>query len=270
VRRAADAYGVESIYTDHRVMLTEQHPDGVVIVTHHATHYALAVDCLDAGCHLLIEKPMTLRAADARDLVRRAYERERTITIGYTSNFHPHAERARNIMRSGALGKPQFVAGTMVSRVVDFLRGERPSGMDGLFPVHGPGTVYSQPELSGGGQGHLQLTHLVGLLTYVADLRARRVSAFMVHCESGGLLLDISQGTLSVRGPDGMVQEHGPPNPPFAGHPVPSQQFVAGILGRPSLQASGDIGWRAVEILDAAYRSAQKDGKPVTIESLYE
>ena len=63
VRAAAAAYGVERIYTNHLEMLDRERPDAVVVATTHATHFALARDCLAAGAHVLIEKPMTLLAA---------------------------------------------------------------------------------------------------------------------------------------------------------------------------------------------------------------
>jgi predicted dehydrogenase len=51
-------------------------------------------------------------------------------------------------------------------------------------------------------------------------------------------------------------------------YPV-DHNFVEVIQGRAENHAPGAIGWRAVELLDAAYRSAQTDGQPVTIEELY-
>jgi predicted dehydrogenase len=47
------------------------------------------------------------------------------------------------------------------------------------------------------------------------------------------------------------------------------QNFVEVIQNRAENHAPGEIGWRAVELLDAAYRSAQSQGRPVTIEELY-
>jgi hypothetical protein len=54
--------------------------------------------------------------------------------------------------------------------------------------VHGPSENYNRPELLGGGQGHLQLTHSIGLLFFVTGLRARRVQALM---NNHGLATDL-------------------------------------------------------------------------------
>src|SRR5690242_8890482 len=56
VAAAAAAYGVERIYTDHQAMLKAERPDAVIVATTHASHFAVARDCLDAGAHVLVEK----------------------------------------------------------------------------------------------------------------------------------------------------------------------------------------------------------------------
>jgi predicted dehydrogenase len=63
-RRAFGIDGAE-IYADHRDMLREIHPDLVAVATDSGSHAALAVDCIDAGCHVLIEKPLALSLSDA-------------------------------------------------------------------------------------------------------------------------------------------------------------------------------------------------------------
>lgn len=311
LRAAAAAYGIERTYEDVRAMLASERPDGVVIATPHATHYAIARHCLEQGAHVMIEKPMTLRAAEARDLVALARERGRELIVGYTYNFEPQAIRAREAVRSGALGAVQFVSCVMVSRVVEFLRGDSaPAFGDPVFPVHGPGAVYSQPHLSGGGQGHLQLTHIVGLLFFVADLRARRVIGLMhnhglaldlvdamtvefeggalgtvggsgnahggkldlqIHCERGSVDMDLLAGTTAIRGADGQIEElvRQPGADERDRRFATADNLVDVIRGAAANGAPGEVGWRAVELLDAAYRSAARGGLPVSIDELY-
>src|SRR5690348_15691205 len=66
LQAAAAAYHLEHTYADFQQMLVRERPDGVVIATPHATHYRIAKACLEAGAHVMLEKPMTLYAADAR------------------------------------------------------------------------------------------------------------------------------------------------------------------------------------------------------------
>ncbi len=71
-RMTADAYGVPHAFARVDDLLANERLDGAVVVTNHATHYAVAKACLQAGLHILIEKPMTLFAREAREVVEMA------------------------------------------------------------------------------------------------------------------------------------------------------------------------------------------------------
>ena len=95
--RAAERFGVPAQFADYREMLARVELEGVVVATPHATHYAIAMDVLSRGVPLMLEKPMVLRAADARHLVRLANEKRVPLVIGYPYHFvEQHAQlRAR-------------------------------------------------------------------------------------------------------------------------------------------------------------------------------
>src|SRR3972149_10255222 len=59
----ADRFGVEHAYTDYRRMLADLAPDVVHVLTPPHTHAALATDCLDAGAHVVVEKPVAPTSA---------------------------------------------------------------------------------------------------------------------------------------------------------------------------------------------------------------
>src|SRR5687767_12103718 len=61
---AAKAYPAAKVFADHRAMLREVKLDIVDVVTPSHTHLEIATDALNAGCHLLLEKPMALRIED--------------------------------------------------------------------------------------------------------------------------------------------------------------------------------------------------------------
>ena len=99
-KAAADYYDIRNTYDNHQDLLAAG-VDGVVIAVQHAYHYEAARDALDAGVHVLVEKPMTLTAADAWDLVERAKRNGLHLMVGYTCQFTRHAKAAREIVRSG-------------------------------------------------------------------------------------------------------------------------------------------------------------------------
>src|SRR4051812_39634061 len=144
LRAAATTYDIHHTYDDYRQMIATEDLQGVVVATNHASHYAIARACLEHKLHVVLEKPMTLFAPDARHLVDLAREQERALIIGYPYHYMPQVRRARQVIQSGALGTIQLVTCVFSSRVIEFLRGELPPDEDGTtFPVHGPGTVYS-------------------------------------------------------------------------------------------------------------------------------
>jgi predicted dehydrogenase len=63
--------------------------DAINIVTPTTTHHELAMRCLAAGKHVLVEKPMTSTAAQAEELVRTAHERDLVLQVGHVERFNP-------------------------------------------------------------------------------------------------------------------------------------------------------------------------------------
>ena len=215
--QAADYYGVAGRYTDHRELLASG-VDGVVVAVQHAYHYQVARDALDAGVNVLVEKPMTLRAAEAWDLVERARARGLHLMVGYTFHFTRHAKAVYEIVRSGRLGQIQFVSGLFATMVESYLRGRPQDYVDHFrFPVTGPDpSTYSDPEISGGGQGVLQVTHPMGMVLWVTGLRAVEVSGFVENFDLAVDLADafsyrLSNGALGVMGSTGSVRPRQPP-----------------------------------------------------------
>lgn len=196
LERATQAFGPIKTYEDYRELLAAETLDGVIVATNHATHYEVTRACLEAGQHVLLEKPMVLRAAHAHELIRLAEAHQRELIIGYPWHYTDVTQTARQIIQSGELGAIQFVACVFASMAIEFYRGNdqayRPLFQ---YPVTGPGRAYADPQLSGGGQGHLQVTHAAGSLFFVTGLQAERVSCYMENWDVAVDLVD----AISVR-----------------------------------------------------------------------
>ncbi len=196
-------FGLRALFPDHQTMLREVQPDGAVVALPHALHASVSRDVLEAGVHLMVEKPMTLRVADALDLVALAQRRRLHLMVGYPWNHTRHADIAREVILSGSIGEPELVTAVFASMVIEYLRGN-PEAYRAVFqfPVTGPGaTTYSDPALAGGGQGHLQLTHTSGLLLWITGLQPREVFARMANLDARVDVID----ALSVRFSNGAL-----------------------------------------------------------------
>ena len=310
-QQTADAYNVPRAYASVDDLLAHERLDGALVVSNHATHYAVAAACLQAGLHILIEKPMTLFAREARQLVEMAAAQGKQIAMGYNHTYAPYTIRAQQIVASGALGELQYANGIFNQHVLPLLQGKSVGIGEGRERVvHSPADVYSDPLRSGGGHGHLQITHLASLLFFISGRRVLRVQARMrnyglavdlvdailvefdngclgsiggtgnmaggrkidlqLYCEQGWVDIDEAAGTARIHSDDSLHEMAlTDENRHYYRHAT-TNNFVDLILGRAENHVSGEIGWRVVELLDAAYRSAQNDGVAVEVDSLYD
>jgi predicted dehydrogenase len=90
-------------------LLDDPEVDGVVIASSARTHFDLARETLLAGKHVLVEKPMTLATADARDLDRLAKEQGRVLMVGHLLEYHPAFVFIRELIAAGELGEVQHI-----------------------------------------------------------------------------------------------------------------------------------------------------------------
>ncbi len=83
--------------------------DAVVISTPPQTHYEIARACLEQGLHVLVEKPMTTRSEDARQLIQLADERGLVLMVGHTFEYNSAVWALRDMIRMGDLGDIRYL-----------------------------------------------------------------------------------------------------------------------------------------------------------------
>jgi len=98
VERVAGYYQIPARHTDYRRMLDEVKPDACLIAT--IDHYDPALQSIEAGAHVLVEKPMCLLLDEAEHLAARAEELGRVVQIGYHKRHDPNYQRGLELMRS--------------------------------------------------------------------------------------------------------------------------------------------------------------------------
>ena len=108
-RKRADKLGC-AFYADYRAMLAETEPDVAVILTPHPFHAPVAIDCLEAGCHVLVEKPMAVQVAEADAMVEAARRADRLLVVNFQRRYQATVRAARRMIQEGRLGEIQHVA----------------------------------------------------------------------------------------------------------------------------------------------------------------
>ncbi len=99
-------HGIVASYTDFSQLLNEQQPDVVHITTPPQSHYSLALKSIEAGCHLLVEKPLADSRNSAAEIVRRAEHEGCKLTVGWTYYFDPVVRSMRELISQGLVGDP--------------------------------------------------------------------------------------------------------------------------------------------------------------------
>ncbi len=101
----AARYGIARHTDDFAKLLLETKPDVVHITTPPGSHLPLALMAMQAGCHVYVEKPLTLAHPESLRLIEHAETSKKKITVGYTYLFDPPALDMRELLRSGEIGE---------------------------------------------------------------------------------------------------------------------------------------------------------------------
>ena len=108
---AAEKYGVKAYY-DAPTMLREVRPDLVSVATggyeYSSDHYLPTIQALEAGCHVITEKPISNSIEDARVMVETARKLDRCFAIDFNHRFTPAARAAKKWQEEGLLGDLLF------------------------------------------------------------------------------------------------------------------------------------------------------------------
>ena len=134
--RMKSKWGVEAVYADFNEMLKEvgDGVDAISVATPNGVHESAALAALNAGKHVLCEKPMAMNARQAQAMADAAKENGVEFVIGFQHRFEPRSKVLRDLVQSGAIGDVLYVRAQALRR-----RG---------IPNWG---VFGQKQLQGGG-----------------------------------------------------------------------------------------------------------------------
>jgi predicted dehydrogenase len=284
-------------FKDHKEMLKSIKPDAVEISTPHTFHYANIMDSLNAGCHVLVEKPMVCTVKEAKDVVRAQETTGKVVLISYQRHTQPLFRWMKEFLSAGKLGEIQFVH-CLQHQNWYRRRAETGQGWRHL------------KELSGGGQLNDSGSHIVDIMLYITDLTPEEV-----HCTQQNFVFDVDVNSainvkfkggaigsmqivgnapgiggsvwedITIFGSDGALyyrqlaqpdykavleyrrfdSEKPIPISDFPPGSTPDQNFVNAILGKEPAYSPPIWGLRTIQLSEAAWQSAEM-GEAVRVE----
>ena len=188
---AAEAQAVPG-FTHHLEMLDQAHPDVVHICTPHDQHVSVAVDCLNRGVQVLLEKPLAHTLAEGQRLVQAAAQGSARVGVCFQNRYNAPVQAMHQLLRSGEIGPVLGAAATVVwSRPAEYYRSR---------PWRGSWAG------SGGGLLMNQAIHTLDLLQWllgeVAEVRGhastRALGAVIEVEDTAELMLTHSSGARSL------------------------------------------------------------------------
>ncbi|MEB9736955.1 Gfo/Idh/MocA family oxidoreductase (plasmid) [Bacillus cereus] len=103
-KEIANKYGV-NMYTDYNELINCEELDAVSVCTPNHLHAAISIAALQAGIHVLCEKPIATSKADAEMMIGAAEKSGKKLMIGHNQRFVASHQKAKQLIKSGAIGK---------------------------------------------------------------------------------------------------------------------------------------------------------------------
>ncbi len=288
-----------NFYDDHRRLIDDPSIDALVIATPSRSHHALAKEALLAGKHVLVEKPMTVGPAEARDICRTARLMRKVVMVGHTFLFNAGVQALKHHIRSGLLGNLHYLHAERtnlgpirddVNALLDLAPHDVSIFLDllGKMPravsAHGGSYVKTGREdvvflnlfFPGNVLANIHVSWLdprkVRRLTVIGS---RKMAVFDdVDVSETIKIYDkgvIKEKRYSNFGEFQMILRDGDILIPKVALSEPlknqCQYFIDVLRGRKPLLSGPEVGLRVVEVMDAAQRSLRAGGKTVALRS---
>ncbi len=275
-------------YGGHREMLEKEKLDAVLVCTPHTLHYDQIIESLDAGLHVLAEKPLVCTEEETRKIINKIRETGRHVMVSFQRRFKGAYRAMKKLIHDPEFGNVNFVSAYV--------------SQGWLTAV--AGTWRQKLSLSGGGQLNDTGAHIIDMMMWMLEDEAAEVAALI---DNRGCEVDIDSavsfrtrkgalGTLSVVGsaPQGSMWEeitvsgdrgkalylsqgkltaamgHGQKLEPMelSGEDMdPDRHFVDVITGKARNESPPEDFLRNIRFTQAAWKSADEGGRVVRIEA---
>jgi predicted dehydrogenase len=117
-QQAAEKYGIAGakVYESYIELLKDRSIDVIHVCTPNESHADISIAALEAGKHVMCEKPMAKTAADARRMVEAAKRTGKKLTVGYNNRFRPDSQYLKKVTEAGELGDIYFAKAHAIRR----------------------------------------------------------------------------------------------------------------------------------------------------------
>lgn len=209
-RRLARHFGVAYAGATVDEILGLSGIDGVIISSTPNVHYVQARAALERGLHTLVEKPMTLKASESKELVALAEKKGLHFLISCPWHYTSHTLEARRLIQSGVLGQTKMISVLMTNFVLGLYQGlpwseifgSNPTPENSAQPHCTPAlSSYCDPVVAGGGQIYSQISHVAA---HLGMLTGRDPVSVFAQFDNAGTAVDV-YNTLNLKLEDGTL-----------------------------------------------------------------
>ena len=283
--------------TDHRQLFEDPKIDAIAISTPVGTHFSLGMQALEAGKHVLLEKPLAASSQEAEQLIEAAAKRNLVLMVDHTFVYTGAVRKISELVRGGHLGELYYYDSVRVNlglfqpdvnvvwdlavhdlAIMQSVLPDRPVAVSATGLAHVPGAVENI--------AYLTLFYNTNLISHlhVNWLSPVKVRSTLIGGSNKMIVYDDMQISEKVKVYDrGITMNHNPENlykilvgyrmgdmwaPQLDGAEALSREmahFVACIEGKERPQTDGCAGLEVVKILEAAEKSIRERGRPVEV-----
>ena len=107
MEKKSEMFGLDDVhkYTDYIELLKKEEPELVAICTESGKHAAIALDCINAGCNVIIEKPIALSIEDANAIIEAGKQKGVLVCANHQNRFNKSVQYMRKALEKGRFGK---------------------------------------------------------------------------------------------------------------------------------------------------------------------
>jgi UDP-2-acetamido-3-amino-2,3-dideoxy-glucuronate N-acetyltransferase len=277
-------------YTDFSEALADAEIDAVVLATPAEMHYRMAMEALEAGKDVFVEKPLALDIEEGREIVETARERGAVLMVGHLLRYHPAVLKIQELIASGTLGRVDYIYSNRLS--MGKIRHEENAlwsfaphdisvilALVGQMPVQAAATggAYLQPNIADVTVSNLLFANGARSHIFVSWLHPYKEQRLVVVGSRQMLVFEDSRPAdklvvfdKRIEWKNGAMEAAKP-----VGTPIPFDDteplrhecahFIDCVLNRCDPLTPGEEGLRVLQVLQACQRSLQMNGEPVQV-----